>query len=93
MPIVIIPRANRPKLDFFLSQPAAPNGKYLSVDGELKISADHDGGTPFLIQLCKNSRLALKPAEPAGAGYVTSDHVGYMTASGKSVDKSTLWEY
>lgn len=70
---------------------AAPNGKYWTVDGEKKLSAN--GSTPFyfVIELTQASRIALKPE--VGGGYVTSDHVGIMSASGEAVDKSTLWEY
>jgi len=70
----------------------APNGKYISVNDEMKLAADADEGTLFALQLCKNSRLVLKPVIE-GAGYVTSDHVGYITANGKDISKSTLWEY
>ena len=58
----------------------------------MKLAADADEGTLFALQLCKNSRLVLKPVIE-GAGYVTSDHVGYTTANGKEISKSTLWEY
>uniref|UniRef100_F6WYV6 Fascin n=2 Tax=Ciona intestinalis TaxID=7719 RepID=F6WYV6_CIOIN len=69
----------------------APNGKYWAVDGDKKVAATGSQAQPFLIQLTKNSKLALKPEN--GDVYVTSDHVGIMTASGSGIDKKTLFEY
>jgi len=54
------------------------------------VAADSSSGVPFLIELYKGSKLAIKPEN---GGYLTSDHVGIMTASGSDVNKKTLWEY
>ena len=45
----------------------------------------------FFLELPQASRIVVKPEN--GGGYITSDHVGIMTATGKAIDKSTLWEY
>jgi len=70
----------------------APNGKFLSVDNDKKLNAGCDKGTPFVICLLENSRLLLSPQSDPDC-YVTSDHVGFMSATGKTIGKSTKWEY
>uniref|UniRef100_H2ZLS8 Fascin n=1 Tax=Ciona savignyi TaxID=51511 RepID=H2ZLS8_CIOSA len=68
-----------------------PNGKYWTVGDDKKVTANGTAPQPFIIQLCKNSKIALKPEN--GDGYVTSDHVGIMTANGAGINKKTLFEY
>jgi len=61
------------------------------VDGDKKMAANGAAPFYFFIELVQASRIAVKP-ETEG-GYITSDHVGIMTATGTSLDKSTMWEY
>lgn len=68
----------------------ASNGKYVTVDGDKKVSASGKEPKPFIIQLYSNSRMTLKPED---GDFLTSDRVGIMTASKTEVNKSTLWEY
>jgi len=68
----------------------APNGKYITIDDDNKLTANGEQPQPFLIQLYSNSRMTLKPED---GDYITSDRVGIMTASSTQVNKSSLWEY
>lgn len=68
-----------------------PSGKYWTVDDDKKLAANGSSPHWFVIQLVKGSKIAVKPE--SGGGFITSDHVGIMTASGEALDKKTLWEY
>uniref|UniRef100_A0A8C4QQS0 Fascin-like domain-containing protein n=1 Tax=Eptatretus burgeri TaxID=7764 RepID=A0A8C4QQS0_EPTBU len=64
-------------------------GRSWVVDDQGAVSLGPDG-TPFLLQLCNNGRLALQA--PNGR-YVGSDQAGRVTANGEEPTGANTWEF
>ena len=70
----------------------APNGKYLTTDSDVTVSAtaDEASADSYSFELHPNSKLSIKA--PNG-NYLKAEKNNIFSAKGTAVDKSTLWEH
>ncbi|ESO06587.1 hypothetical protein HELRODRAFT_184944 [Helobdella robusta] len=66
------------------------NGRYWSIDGEGNVNADSSEPHPFIIELRKYTKMAIKAANGC---YLIGEQNGIISAKGKDVQKAVMWEY
>jgi len=68
------------------------NGKYWKVGDNSVITVTGDSPTPMFLEFVEYTKFLIRVGDPKGP-YLQGSQNGAFTATGTSVDKSTLWEY
>ena len=68
------------------------NGRYWTVDGgDGSVIVDSSQPQPFIVELYKRSRLAIRSA--VNGNYISGEQNGSVSAKYPHLERATLWEY
>ena len=70
---------------------AGSNGRYWTVDAECSVLVDSEQPQPFIMQLYRRSRLAIRST--VNGNYVSGEQNGTISAKYPDLERATLWEY
>jgi len=67
------------------------NGRYWSVDDDGSVTVTSEQPQPFIVELYRRSRLAIRSA--INGNYVSGEQNGCVWVKHPDLERATLWEY